>query len=46
MEHEMGGTCDTLWGEMHKRFSRETLDSGKETQVWRPPGKTGVDVKA
>jgi len=33
-------------GEMHKRFSREILDSGKETKVWRPPGKAGVDVRA
>jgi hypothetical protein len=29
-----------------KRFSWENLDSGKETQVWRPPGKAGVDVRA
>jgi hypothetical protein len=33
-------------GEMHKRFSWENLDSGKETQVWRSLGKARVDVKA
>jgi hypothetical protein len=31
---------------MCKRFSWEKLDSGKETQVSRPFGKAGVDVRA
>jgi hypothetical protein len=35
----------TLYGgEIHKGFSWESLNSVKETQVWRPPGNAGVHV--